>query len=124
MNQLIENSADEIEKTEEQYEYEREQIELMFPDAKFEIAIDLEYFDDIITERNNIVIKHDYGCYCYDNCKRKTDWFFITGEKLTYKYVIGELIRQKLVLDCNHRFVEGFYKHPKSNCQFEIWVGS
>ena len=124
--EIIVKKEDEYnEKTEEQYEYEFRQIELLFPDAQFTIAIDLEDLDDVITELNTIIIKKNYSCYCHANCKRNTDWFIINGEKITNKYVIHELIKQNLVLDCNHCFVEGFHQYPKnSNCQFEICTGS
>ena len=41
------DSSDEPdEKTEEQYEYKFEQIDKMFPNAKFTIAIDIEELDE------------------------------------------------------------------------------
>lgn len=45
----------EIEKTDEEDEFE--QIEKMFPNASFTIAIGLDYMDERITERDNIIIK-------------------------------------------------------------------
>ena len=33
-----------------------------------------------------------------------------------------ELMKQKMKIECNHRFVEGFYKH-KDNI-YEMWTGS
>jgi len=121
------SDSDIDEKTEEQYERERKLIEEMFPNAKFDIAIDFSELDDIISEHSNIVIKNTYNCYCYDNCKRPTDYFYITakeGEKMTNKFIIKELIKQKLCLECNHIFIEGFIKSKDSDCQFEICTGS
>jgi hypothetical protein len=105
--------SDTDEKTEEQYAYEREQIEQLFPNAKFEIAIDFAELDEVVTDLSNIVIKNTYGCYCYDNCERNTDYFYIAttnGEKMTNTFIIQELIKQCLKLDCNYVFVEGFIK--------------
>jgi len=43
---------------------------------------------------------------------------------MTVRYVIEELIKQGLKLDCNHHFLEGFNKTSGSGCQFELCVGS
>ena len=117
--------------TEEQYQYEYEikQIEEMFPNAKFSIAINIEDMDNIITEQTNIVVKHTYACYCYDNCNKNTDFFYITNRqddkmKMTNKFIITELIKQGLKLECNHVFLEGFIQSKDSVCQFELLVGS
>ncbi len=90
--------------TSEQYEYEMEQIELMFPDAKFSISIGLEELDDVITEQPHIVIKHAYNCYCYDEAPKQTEFYYISGDRITNKLVIEKLIEQGLELDCNHHF--------------------
>ena len=101
----------------------------MFPNAKFEIALDFEELDEVITDLSTIIIKNTYDCYCYcyDTCKRNADYFYITttnGEKMTNKFIIQELLKQGLKLNCDHVFVEGFYKSKYSDCQFEIWIGS
>jgi predicted P-loop ATPase/GTPase len=119
--------SDANEKTEQQYAYEREQIERIFPNAQFTVAIDVGELDEVITDLSNIVIKNAYSCYCYDNCERSTDYFYIittNGEQMTNKFIIQELIKQGLRLECNHQFIEGFYKSKNSDCQFEIWIGS
>jgi hypothetical protein len=120
--------SEELEKTKQQYEYEREQIDKMFPNALFDIAIELEELDEVVTEETSIVVKNTYSCYCYDDCKKNTDFFHITCnpcEKMTNKFIIQELINQNLNLqECNHRFLEGFIKSKNSDCQLEIVVGS
>ena len=115
-----------IEKTDEQYAIENEQIYNMFPDAKFTISIDIDELDYVITTQEHIIIKSAYTCYCYDNCNKKTEFFNIFGKNITNKFIINSLIKQDLNLDCNHHFIEGFYKNPKTNsdCQFEIMTGS
>ena len=110
--------------TSEQYEYEMEQIELMFPDAKFSISIGLEELDDVITEQPHIVIKHAHKCYCYDEAPKQTEFYYISGDRITNKLVIEKLIEQGLELDCNHGFLEGFHKPRYSDVQFEIVTGS
>jgi hypothetical protein len=119
-------TAEPIEKTEQDYENECNLIDLMFPNAKFSIAIDIEELDDIITTQPKIIIKSSYNCYCYEICKRTTEYFIISGKNITNKYIINELINQGLHLDCDHRFVEGFHNPSsiKSDCQFEIMTGS
>lgn len=112
----------EIENPDEEYEFE--QIEKMFPNAPFTIAMDLGYMDERITARDNIIIKNTYSCYCYDHCKKKTDYFYIKGKVITYQYVIEQLIQQGLKLDCNHCFLEGIYPTKGSEVQFELCIGS
>jgi UDP-N-acetyl-D-mannosaminuronate dehydrogenase len=119
--------TEQIEKTEEQISLEIEQIYKMFPDAKFDIAIDIEYLDEVITEQNVIIIKVDHSCYCYSHCKKNTEFFVIqsTGnDTMTNRFILNELIKQDLDLDCNHRFIEGFLQTPNTLCQFEACTGS
>ncbi len=113
-----------MEKTDEEIENEIEQIHNMFTNAEFEVAINIEEMDKLLTDKNYIIVKNTYSCYCYDNCKKNTDYFYITGENMTYRYVIEQLIEKGLKLECNHHYLEGFYKTEGSDCQFEIWVGS
>jgi len=114
--------------TEEQiksYEADVAKVDSMFPGAKFVVAIGLEELDEVVTNAKSIVIKNTYNCYCYDNFKKPTDYFVITGEKMTNKFIISKLIEGGLELDCNHCFLEGFNRYPKnSECQFEICTGS
>ncbi len=113
-----------MEKTDEEIENEIEQIHNMFTNAEFEVAINIKEMDKLLTDKNYIIVKNTYSCYCYDNCKKNTDYFYITGENMTYRYVIEQLIEKGLKLECNHHYLEGFYKTEGSDCQFEIWVGS
>ena len=114
-------SSDESE-SEAAYEAEQEQIEALFPQAKFTICIALSDLDDLVTDKKTIVVKQSYGCYCYDDCPRKTDWVVVHSNRITNRVVLTELIKQDLTLECNHCFVEGF--HELSECQFEIITGS
>jgi hypothetical protein len=112
-----------MEKTDEEYEYDAEQINSMFPNAQFTIAIDIENIDELITDKHNLIIKRNYNCYCY-NYSKNTDYYYIRGENMTVRYVIEELIKENLTLDCNHCFLEGFNKTLGSDCQFELCLGS
>ena len=108
------------EKTEEQYEAETTLINEMFPTAKFCVAIDYDELNEVVTDQPNIVIKNTYNCYCYDDNKRNTDYFYISakkGEAITNKFIITELINQKLCLECNHIFLEGFAKNTLSESE-------
>lgn len=112
-----------MEKTEEDYEREIACIANMFKEAQFDISIDLELMDELLTEQNHIIIKNAYSCYCHNNNK-PTEYFSIKGDRLTYRYVINKLIEQDLKLDCNHRFLEGFDKTPNRQFQYELSKGS
>lgn len=120
----MEKTDEEYEREFEKYEREFEEIERMFPDAKFTISIDIEELDDLITDKQSIIIKHVYDCYCYENCNKKTEYFCVRGEKLTQRYVIEQLIKKGLEIECNHIFLEGFHKTKGSECQFELIFGS
>jgi Na+-transporting NADH:ubiquinone oxidoreductase subunit NqrF len=111
--------------SDEQYDYENEQIEILFPDAKFTISMSLEDLDEVVTDQPHIVIKHAYNCYCYDEEEAKnTEFYYISGKNLTNKDIIESLIEQGLTLECNHHFLEGFHKTASSDVQFEICTGS
>ena len=127
MNNELTKLMEQIEKTEEYIVFEIEQITQMFPDAMFEIAIEIEDLDTVITEQDFIIVKVDYRCYCYSHCKKNTDFFVIQcadNNTMTNRFILNELIKQELDLDCNHRFIKGFTKTPNTLCQFEAWIGS
>ena len=109
-------------KTEEEYQTEADAIDAMFPDAKFTVSIDIDELDVIVSTEPVIMIKNTYNCYCYNGCTKKTEWYSIRGSSITNKYILNELIRQGLELECNHRYIEFF--HKISECQFEIATGS
>ena len=109
---------------EEKYIENFEKVYQMFPDAKFDIAIDFDDLDNIVTNEKHMVIKHVNDCRCYKKTNIKTRFFFIQGDKLTNKFIINELIKQGLTLDCDHRFLEGFHKLPDSDVQYELVIGS
>jgi hypothetical protein len=115
------NMSEEEEYDEDEYEKESELIDQMFPNANFTIAIDLHELDDLVTEDQEISIKHTYNCYCYGDRPRETEYYEIKGNQLTNKFILLELIKQGLNLDCNHCFVEGFYKNGNT---YEIVAGS
>jgi len=95
-----------------------------FPGALFVVDIDESELDEIISESDQIMIKQEFTCYCF-NVKREPLYYRVKGsptKKLTNRYVIEELIKQKVNLECNHMFLEGFIK--KTDVQFELQVGS
>lgn len=113
-----------VEKTEEYYDYQSEQIDKMFPDAKFTIAIPLEEMDDVITDKIKIKIKYEYFCYCYRDNPKKTTYINLKGDKITNRYVLEELIKKKFNIKCNHHFIEGIYVSSEMDCDFELSTGS
>ena len=59
-----------------------EEIDQLFPNALFDIAMELEELDEVVTDRQDIVVKHTYTCYCFDDCKKNTEYFYITCNSL------------------------------------------
>jgi len=95
-----------------------------FQGALFSVAIDESKLDDIISESSQIMIKQDFTCYCF-NVKREPLYYHIKeseSNKLTNRHVIKGLIEQKMNLECNHMFLEGFIQ--KTDFQFELMTGS
>ena len=95
-----------------------------FYGAMFSVDIDESELDDILSDLDQVIIKQDFDCYCF-HVKREPRYFHIKGPKgksLTNRDVIKELIEQKMNLECNHMFLEGFIK--KTECQFELMTGS
>lgn len=86
-------------------------IDDMFPDAKFSPSIDLENLDDIVSDKKEIIIKQDFTCYCYDNINKRPKYYTIKcgeNESLTNKYIINELIKKGIRVECDHVFLESF----------------
>jgi len=106
-----------MEKTEAEYEAECDKIHEMFPNANFVISIPIEELDDVISTEPLIILKLTHTCYCYKNPK-VPEWFNIRCTKMTNKNILNELIKQNLTLNCNHRFIEGFFK--QTDTQYEI----
>ena len=86
--------------------------------AQFVIEIDYANMDDLLTDKDHAIIKHE-GCYCdreysdniYDE-PLKVDTYLVRGQagELTYRFIIHELIRQGLKVTCGHKYLEGFIK--------------
>ena len=112
---------------EDEYDKDYKKVVAMFPDVKFSVAISSKELDDTVSHNNSIIIKHTRNCYCYGDKALSDQYFTIEGDdltngNLTNKYVIQELIKQGLTMDCDHHFLEGF--HNLYDNVFEIIVGS
>ena len=116
------NEDEEI--TQEEIDAENEIIDNLFPDANFSICIHSSELEEVLTDEKNIVIQHSCNCYrCGDN--NKTKYYFITGDNMTYKYIINELIKQGLKAKCDHQYLEKFYKlNNECNFLFDSFFGS
>ena len=100
-----------MEKTQEEIDIEIRQMNEMFPDAKFSPSIDLENLDNIFSDKKEIIIKQDFTCYCYDNINKRPKYYTIKcgeNESLTNKYIINELIKKGIKVECDHVFLESF----------------
>ena len=96
----------------------------LFKDARFNIDHDfLPILDDLLTEEKHIFLSNHLTCYCYDGMGRPNQEFYeIKGDRITYRYVLNELIRQDFNPDCNHSFLEMIT--PTTNIQFDLCMGS
>ncbi len=119
---MSEIATEEVEKTEEQVEREFEILATMFPSRSITVCIDLEEINDLITTEKRMVVKQDFLCYCHQLRPRKTKFYVITGEQLTYKYVIQKLLKKGFRSYCNHHFLEYFQK--ETEVQYGIGFGS
>ena len=98
-----------MEKTAEEYLKEKEMLDEMFFNAYFDVSMDIKELDDLVSDKKEIIIQQEFKCYCYKNLPTDNKIFTIRGDKLTKKYVIDDLIKQGLVINCDHRFLEGFH---------------
>jgi len=110
--------------TEEQYEEMFEEIDRLFPDAKFGISTTfLPILDELLTDKKQIFISNSRNCYCWDGIDvPKQEFFEIKGEKITYKYLLNELIRLDFNPECNHNYLEIIDK--VSDIQYSLFLGS
>jgi len=87
------------------------------------ICIPCNRLDDIISEKEDIIIKNTYTCYCYSDISRPPDYFHIRSDTPhTNKTIIKELIKQKFNPECNHRYLEQIYN--TGDITYEIFMGS
>ena len=111
--------------TDDEFHYdEGNDDKVEFKGAMFSIAINDSELDNVLSDQDQIMIKQDFDCYCF-NKKRDPRYFHIQCPKdksLTNRCIIQQLIDQKMVLECNHVFLEGFIKN--TDCQFELATGS
>jgi len=82
----------------------------------------IDELDELVSELNNIRIKQTFTCYCYSECKKRNNFQNISGNNLTNRFVLNELIKKNIKVECNHRFFEGFNKI--NNTCYELFFGS
>ena len=103
--------------------------------AQFDITIDYDDMDSLVTDKDHAIIKHE-GCYCdrdifsdtiYDE-PLKVDTYLVRGQagELTHRFIIHELIRQGLKVTCGHKYLEGINMINKqiSEHEYELLFGS
>ena len=97
-------------------------LDEMFFNAYFDVSMDIKKLDDLVSDKNEIIIQQEFKCYCYKNLPTDNKIFTIRGDKLTNKYIIEDLINQGLVINCDHRFLEGF--HNIGGNLYELVLGT
>ena len=91
--------------------------EKMFPCARFNIGFPLNKLNTIMTVEKRIIIKKVNCCY-----KKNPNYYLIEGEKMTYAYVIRELIKQGFECNCSHSFLDEFKQN--TDIQYTACLGS
>ena len=106
------------------YEEEFKIIDELFPNIDFTISMSLKKLNQVVTPKNKIQVVLRYDCYCYDEePKKASKVFIIEGENMTHKYILEQLIKKGLKLECNHSYYEGLSQH-KNDYTFIIETGS
>ena len=89
------------------FEFQLKIIDELFPNAKFDVSIDFNDLNKVITTKKEIKLIQDFKCYCYELYPKSDKTFIIKSDKpMTIRYIINELIKQDFKLECNHRFLE------------------
>ena len=97
----------------------------MFPDAKFSIGLPIEEMNEILTDKKQIIVKHTFTCYCWDNQPKVPVYYHIKCEVMSIKNILQELIRQDTQeYYCNHNHLEGIDETKDSDCQWELFFAS
>lgn len=109
----------------------------MFSDADFDVCMELEELDIVLTDKTSIIIKHNNCSVCsmsapdnphllneLDYPHNHIDYYRIEGSKLTIKYIIKQLIKKGFNPACNHRFLESFELCSGSDADYEACCGS
>lgn len=100
----------------------------IFITSGFSVAISFHELDDIITTRNNIVIKQTVCSVCFEKEESENEclnkYYQVKCKKMTYKNVLLELDKQNFSIDCNHIFVESIDEIEPNLGLFELGCGS
>ena len=108
---------------EDKFNAEMEEINIQFPNASFSIGIALKEIDSVVINTDQVAIKCDFTCYCYDGNPRISEYFICKKEKnITNRDLINCLIENNFDTNCNHHFLEGF--EITSSGQVEPFFGS
>lgn len=127
------SNASESDEDTRDYEAEIKYIDKRFPNAKFDISIDVSKLKDKLSDETEIVIKQTFCCGCYlryehmlldDNSHLRppNKYFVIRNDNMTIENIIDELIKQNMTTECDHRFLEGFDK--ETHIQYSMFFGS
>lgn len=111
-------------KTDKQYEADQQYIQEQFGNNKFDISLEPEVLDEVVTDKHVIVLKNSYTCYCWREHNRPTDYFVVHGVNITNRFLIHELIRNDFNPGCNHIFLEGFHQPNKNSMEYDCCMGS
>ena len=108
------------------YEEQRVELDRLFPDVRFTLAIELEDLDIQLSTLDKIIVKNTYNCYCYADNPAPNDYIEVDKPEgqthITYRDVIQKLSDIGYDPECNHHFLEGIQE--TTPIQFDLWFGS
>ena len=111
---ILNKEYDNEEKDTRIYKFKNKIIDELFPNIDFEMCIDFNKLNQVITTKKEIKLVQTFNCYCYQELAGKQkanpqpdkEFIIKSNKPMTTRYIINELIKLNFKLDCNHRFLE------------------
>ena len=89
------------------FEFKQKIIEELFPNAKFDVSIDINELDKVISTKKKMKLIQTFNCWHYkDNPKPDKTFIIKSNKPMTRRYIINELIKQNFELNCEHMYLE------------------
>ena len=96
--------------SEDEYIIEHNKLNKLFPNCDFCVCIDFNKMNEIISKEKTIILQYDeFG-------RDKKHYFVVSGDKLTYEYVIKQFMNYKVdFTKTDHRFLEDISRKLNNN---------
>lgn len=103
-------------------------VEDQFPLAKFRASLHPDCLDATLSTEQTIVIVCTHTCYCWEDQPRSSDYILVRcragSSSITYRDAVNAMVEADYDPDCNHVFLENFYRENESSIQFQAYFGS